>query len=138
MKTPRNLAQYPKKAAGAVRASRRLQIISIAAVLVVLGSGTATGVRLQAQKSVRIAQERQLKADNLQKKQQAQTLADARQKQAAAAKTQDTPPTAPATGQTPQQSSSPSQQPIKYATSSDPRSTAYSLTPPAPNPASFN
>lgn len=41
------------------------------------------------------------------------------------------------TAATPPAASAPAAQPKKYSTSSDPRSTAYSTTPPAPNPASF-
>ena len=49
---------------------------------------------------------------------------------------EDQPAPTPPSSSTPV--ATPQKQPIKYSTSPDPSSTAYSTTPPAPNPASFN
>lgn len=51
---------------------------------------------------------------------------------------QDTKPDQPQATNQPTQPAAPTPAPAKYSTSSDPRSTAYSSTPPAPNPASFS
>ena len=115
---------------------RTITIISSAAALVIVGSGlfvtrhVATQHAVAQQKQSQAATDKALRQASITEAQvQATHKAQAAQnasKPADTANKVDADHPAAKPGQ------------IKYSTSSDPRSTAYSLTPPAENPASFN
>jgi hypothetical protein len=114
---------------------RTITIISGVAAIAVFASGSLLTNHVATQQSITRQKQSQAAADKVLR--QADISNAQTQKKdkavAAAAKSDTKPADTPKKTATATNSSA-----VKYSTSSDPRSTAYSLTPPPANPASFN